>query len=128
MLQFSTPLRNARLDAIDATIGRPTLEIRAGKMPINCSTADSGRLLASLALPARWLAPAQNGVKQLTGRWKANAEASGIATYFRIINGGICHVQGSVGMSIEDMVVDNDSFQAGQEFTVQSFTISESNA
>jgi hypothetical protein len=78
-LQFSTAVRNARLDAIESTIGTaPILEIRSGSPPANCAAADTGTLLASMTLPSDWMAAASNGSKVKAGTWEdltANAGA-----------------------------------------------------
>ena len=50
-LQMSDNVRNARLDAMEVTVGTaPTLEIRTGSPPANCAAADSGSVLATLDL------------------------------------------------------------------------------
>ncbi|MFN8996143.1 MAG: hypothetical protein ACK5X3_21090, partial [Pseudomonadota bacterium] len=62
--QFDVASRNAALDAIETTVGvSPTLEIRSGAPPANCASADTGTVLATLALPADWLANAASGSK-----------------------------------------------------------------
>lgn len=67
-LQFSVAVRNAQLDVFETTVGAsPTLEIRSGAAPADCATADSGTLLASLPLPADFMAAASGGVKALSG-------------------------------------------------------------
>jgi len=59
MLQYSQPVLNAKLDAIEATIGvSALLKFYSGAMPANCAAAATGVLLGSTALPADWLAAA----------------------------------------------------------------------
>ena len=61
--QFDVASRNAALDAIETTAGAsPTLEIRSGAPPANCAAADTGTVLASLALPSDWMANAASGI------------------------------------------------------------------
>lgn len=131
-LQFSTAVRNARLDAIETAIGASAvLKIRTGAVPANVGAADSGTVLATLALPADWMAAASGGIKALAGTWQdASADATGMAAHFRIYaaDGSTAHAQGTVGTSGTDMIVDNTSFAAGQTFTVSSFTLTEANA
>lgn len=126
--QFSTAARNASLDAIETAIGAsPTLEIRTGAAPANAAAADSGTLLASMALPADWLAAASGGSKSLLGTWQdAAADAAGTAGHFRIKAGATCHIQGSVTASGGggDMTLDNVVIAAGQQITITAFTIS----
>lgn len=130
-IQFSVSVRNARLDATETAIGAsPTLEIRSGTVPANCAAADTGTLLASVALPADWMAAASGGVKSMLGTWQdLSADAAGTAGHYRIKQGATCHVQGTVTISGGggDMTVDNVSFAVGQVFTVTSFTLTEGN-
>lgn len=133
-LQFSTTVRNARLDTIESTISTsPILEIRTGAPPANCATADSGTLLASLALPSDWMGAASSGTKAKSGTWQdASADGTGIAGHFRIKNnaGSVVHMQGTCGAlsSGADMELDNTNLSAGQTFTVDTFIITEANA
>lgn len=129
-VQLSTAVRNARLDAIETTISTsPTLEIRTGAVPANCAAADSGTVLATLTLPSDWMAAASGGAKALSGTWQdTSADATGTAAHFRIKQGATCHIQGTVGTTGTDMIVDSVSFTAGQQFTVTAFTLSDGNA
>lgn len=66
--QFSTAARNASLDAIETAIGTsPILRIRSGAAPANCAAARTGTVLATMNLPADWLAAAASGSKGLLG-------------------------------------------------------------
>jgi len=96
--QFDVASRNAALDASEATGGAgPPLEIRSGSPPANCASADTGTVLATLALPADWLAAAANGAKTLLGTWQdLSADAAGVAGHFRLKGGGNCRIQGLV--------------------------------
>jgi hypothetical protein len=97
-LQKSVRVRNAELDAIEATVGAsPSLELRTGTQPANCAAADTGSVLATIALPANWMADAVSGVKALAGSWAGTAGANGNVGHFRIKGtGGVCDLQGSV--------------------------------
>jgi hypothetical protein len=133
-LQFSTTVRNARLDAIETAVGATAvLKIRTGAAPANCGTADSGTVLATLTLPSDWMAAASGGSKAKSGTWQdAAADATGTAAHWRLYasDGTTCHAQGTVTATGGggDMTVDNTSFATGQSFTVSSFTITEGNA
>lgn len=51
-IQFSTAIRNAMANQIEATAGAsPTLEIRTGAPPANTGAADTGSLRCSRARP-----------------------------------------------------------------------------
>lgn len=132
-LQYSVGVRNARLDAVETTIGTtPILEIRTGAPPVNCAAADSGTVLATVNLPSDWMAAASSGSKSKSGTWQdLSADASGTAAHFRIKDSGgsTCHMQGTVTMSGGggDMIVDNTNFATGQVFTVVNFTLTAGN-
>lgn len=133
-IQHSVAVRNARLDAIESTIGTaPILEIRTGAQPANCAASDSGTLLASITLPSDWMAGAASGSKAKSGTWQdSSANATGTAGHFRIKDSGgtTCHQQGSVTVTGGggDLQVDNTSFATGQSFTVTAYTLTEGNA
>lgn len=137
MAQFSTTVRNARLDAIESTIGTaPTLEIRTGAAPANCAAADSGTLLVSMALPSDWMAAAASGAKALAGTWQDTAaDATGTAGHYRIKQGATCHMQGTVSQRAADggsgeLQLDQATagIVAGQQVTISAFTWTEGGA
>lgn len=133
-LQYSTSVRNAKLDAVETTIGTaPIMRIRTGAPPATCATADSGTVLATLTLPSDWMAAASGGSKAMSGTWQdSSADNAGTAGHFRIYDsaGTTCHIQGTVTATGGggDMTVDNTSFAAGQSFSVTSFTITAGNS
>src|SRR4051812_47178823 len=88
-LQYSVPVRNAKLDAVETTIGTlPIIEFRTGAPPADCATAASGTLLAQSALPSDWLAAASAGAKAKSGAWALTGVGSGTICYFRIYDSG----------------------------------------
>lgn len=129
-VQFSVAVRNARLDAIEAAIGAsPTLELRTGAPPANCAAADTGTVLATIALPADWMDPAAGGAKALAGTWQdLTADASGSFGHFRIKQGGACGFQGTCGTGGADLVMDSASVMAGQQVSIVSFNLTEGGA
>lgn len=131
-LQYSTAVRNAKLDAIETAIGvSAIMTIRTGAAPANCAAANSGTVVATLNLPSDWMANAASGSKSMTGTWQdTSADATGTAAHFRIHDSTAttCHIQGTVGTSAADLIVQNTSFSAGQAFTITSFTITDNNA
>ena len=61
-MQYSVTVRNARLDAVESSIGTtPILKIFDGTMPANCAAADAGTVLATCTLPSDWMAAASSG-------------------------------------------------------------------
>ncbi|MHC2488698.1 hypothetical protein ACVII0_002490 [Sinorhizobium meliloti] len=133
-LQYSVAVRNAKLDAVETAIGAsPILKIRTGAPPANCAAADTGTVLATLTLPADWMATAANGTKAKAGTWEdTSADAAGTAGHYRIYasDGITCHEQGTVTATGGggDMTVDNVVFASGQAFTVTSYTKTAGNA
>lgn len=130
-LQYSVTVRNARLDVVESTIGAsPVLEIRSGAPPVNCAAADTGTVLATVNLPADWMAAASAGSKSKSGTWQdLSADASGTAGYFRFKQGGTCHMQGTCTITGGggDMILDNTNFAVGQVFTVVNFALTAGN-
>lgn len=133
-LQFSTDVRNARLDAIESTIGTsPVLKLRTGAPPANCGSGDSGTVCATMTLPSNWLGDAGSGQKSLAGTWEdLGADAAGTIAHFRIYDSGgsTCKVQGTVTITGGggDMTLDNNVVAVGQKITITSATFTEGNA
>lgn len=131
-LQYSTAVRNARLDAVETTIGTSAImRIRTGSVPATCATADAGTVVATLNLPSDWMAAASSGTKAMSGTWQdTSADATGTAAHFRIYDsaGTTCHMQGTVGTSGTDLIVDSTSFTSGQSFSITAFTLTAANA
>lgn len=133
-LQYSVRVRNARLDAVESTIGTSAImKIRTGAKPANCAAADSGTVLATLALPSDWMNAASSGSKNKAGVWSdLSADSSGLAGHFRIYDSGgaTCDIQGSVSAigAGGDMEIDNPDLVATQLFTITAFNIIAGNA
>lgn len=133
-IQLSVAVRNARLDVIETTIGTSAvLKIFTGSAPATCATADSGTVLATVALPSDWMANASSGTKAKSGTWQdTSADNSGTAGYYRIYESTAttCHEQGTVTVTGGggDMTVDSVSFTAGQSFTISTKTQTDGNA
>src|SRR5215813_2143581 len=131
-LQLSTTVRNARLDAIETTIGTSAImRVRTGAAPADCGTADSGTVLATLNLPSDWMAAASSGSKAKSGTWQdTSADNTGTAAHFRIYDSGgtTCHIQGTVGLGSGDLIRDNTSIASGQSVTITTFTLTDGDA
>jgi hypothetical protein len=133
-IQLSVAVRNARLDAIETAIGASAiLKIRTGAAPADCAAADSGTVLATLNLPADWMAAAAAGAKAKTGTWQdAAADAAGTAAHFRLYatDGTTCHLQGTLTITGGggDMTLDNNVIAVGQVVTITGFTLTDNNA
>lgn len=135
-VQLSAAVRNGRLDALETAIGvGAVLKIRTGSAPANCAAADAGTVLASMTLPSDWMAAANSGQKAMSGTWQTlSASNTGSAAngHFRLYasDGTTCHMQGSVTATGNggDMTLDNVSIVAGQQVSVTSFTLTDSNS
>ncbi|MDQ3070085.1 MAG: hypothetical protein M3R55_10200 [Acidobacteriota bacterium] len=128
-LQFSAAVRNAFLDAIETAIGASAiLKIRSGAAPANVATADAGTVLATMALPADYLANAATGTKAKSGTWSdPTADAAGTAAHFRIYatDGATAHLQGTVTATGGggDLTLDNVVLALNQLVTITGFTL-----
>ena len=128
--KYSVPAMNSALDAIETAIGASAiLKIRSGSAPSNCAAADSGTVLATINLPADWMAAASAAVKSMLGTWQdASADAAGTAGHFRVYatDGTTCHIQGTITATGGggDMTLDNTNIATGQQISITSFTIS----
>jgi hypothetical protein len=134
-MEKSAAVRNAQLDAIETTVGvSPTLKLRSGAKPTHTSDADSGTVIATMALPSDWMAAATAGVKGLAGTWQdtaADAANAGGTMHWRLYDSGAtCHLQGTVtvtggGGEIE---LQNLTINAGQAINITAFNITAAGA
>jgi hypothetical protein len=133
-LQLSVAVRNARLDAIETTVGvSAVLKILSGSAPANCATANSGTVLVTMSLPSDWMSAAASGSKAMLGTWQdTSADAAGTAGYFRIYasDGTTCGMQGTVTATGGggDLTLDNTNIAAAQSVTVTSFSLTDANS
>lgn len=132
-VQLSVSVRNAKLDAMETTIGTAAvLKIFTGAQPANCAAANSGTELVSITLPSDWMAAASSGSKAKSGTWQATASGTGTAAHYRLYasDGTTCHSQGSVTATGGggDLTLDNTSIASGQTVTISTFSWTEGNA
>lgn len=127
---YSVGLRNAMANAYETYIGTgPIMKLRSGAKPANAAAADSGTVLATIALPADWMGDAVAGVKALIGLWRdTGADAAGTVGHYRLYksDGVTCDEQGTVTLTGGggDMTMDNTTLTAGQQVDVTSFNMS----
>lgn len=127
-LAYSTTLRNAMLDAITtAAGGSALLRIYDGTRPATGGSATT--LLAELTCNATFAPSAASGVLTLNSITQdSSANATGTATWFRIVTSGATFVlDGNVGTSGSDLNLTTTSIVSGQPVSVTSFAISEGN-
>jgi hypothetical protein len=133
-LQYSTTVRNSKLDAVETAIGTsPLMRIRTGSAPANCAAADTGTVLAELSLPSDWMAAASSGSKSKSGTWQdTSANNTGTAAHFRVYDtaGTTAHIQGTVTATGGggDLTLDSVSITTGQQVTITTFTLTAGNA
>ena len=133
-LQYSTAVRNAKLDAIETTIGATAiLRIYSGAKPATPATAASGTLLAEMTLPTDWMAAASSGSKSKSGTWTvASAGASGTAGYFRILDstGTTTGIQGECTdtAGAGPLKLSSTAVVSGEPVTIATFTLTDNNA
>lgn len=127
-LAYATTLRNAMLDEITTAAGNAALlRIYDGSRPATGGTATT--LLAELTCGTPFAAGASSGVLTLGSITQdASANASGTATWFRIVtSGGTFVLDGNVGTSGSDLNLTTTTITSGQPVSVTSFTITEGN-
>lgn len=128
-IQLSVATRNGMLDAWETETGASAiLKVRTGAQPATCATADSGTVLATLSLPADYMAAASSGTKAKSGTWEdLSADATGTAAHFRVYksDAATCTLQGNITATGGggDMEVSTVSFTAGDTVTVTTFTL-----
>jgi hypothetical protein len=128
-LAYSVAARNAQLDAITTAVGNAgLLRIYDGSRPATGGTATT--LLAELTCGTPFAASAASGVLTLGAITQdASANATGTATWFRIVTSGGTHViDGNVGTSGSDLNLNTTSIVSGATVSVTSFTITGGNA
>lgn len=123
----------AALDAITAkfTGGAGTIEIRTGAPEATTLTADSGTKLATLTLSATaFAASTDSGTTGLATAVAnaitsdTNAANSGTAGHFRAkSNAGVVIIQGTVGTSAADMILNTTTITAGDTVACTNWTV-----
>lgn len=135
-LQLSTGMRNAMMDGtpLQTIFNSGSLEIRNGTKPADPDDAPSGTVLATFALPADCFNPAAAGAITRLGTWQdASADAAGTATWFRIMEstdgGGSSSTDARIDGDVTatsgggDLELDNIVIGAGQQVTINTFTL-----
>lgn len=127
-IQFAQTTGHAMLDAIETDIGAsPNLYLRSGAQPSTCAGADTGTLIASIAMGADTFANAASWAKAIAATISdLSADNAGTLGHWRIkTSGGTVKLQGSITATGGggDMTVDNTNVTAGQQIDVTSFAI-----
>jgi len=137
-LQYSVAVRNAQLDAWEATIGTaPIMRFYDGVNPVDCASVPTANEIANGSLPLDWSNAASAGAKTILGGpftvtgLPAASTGTAILAY-RLYNsaGTVCHEQGTVTVtgSGGDMTMDNVSIADTQTMNVNVLTRTSGNA
>lgn len=125
-LKVAVATRNAMLDAITTAVGsNGLLRIYSGTQPAGPGTAITTQtLLAELACSATFAAGASSGVLTASAiSSDSAANASGTATWYRLCtSGGTGVVDGTVGTTSSDLVLNTTSIVSGGPVAVTAFT------
>jgi hypothetical protein len=130
-LRLSTALRNEVLDnGLNATFNGHRLDIYSGSQPTTADTAPTGTLLCTITLPADVFSAASGGTISKSGVWSGTASATGTAGYARLrrttdagtTNTTDIRIDGTLGTTGTDFIIDNASIQSGATITVSSFS------
>ncbi len=123
-MEITIAARNAAGTALTDLLGSGSIEIRTGTSP-GVDSAATGTLLATLPLSATafgtWAAGSAtaNAITQ-----DASADATGTAGYFRALNSGSgAVIDGDVGTSCTDMILNSVAITAGATVDVTSWVI-----
>lgn len=100
-LQRSVAARDNANNGYSTALGTTgvTLVLFTGAPPATCAVADSGTILATLALPSSPLGVSSFGVISKAGTWTGAGTTGGVAGYYRLkASGGACVEQGTVAI------------------------------
>lgn len=129
-LKYSNGTRDAQQQGLITYAGSGAIiHIYDGTQPSNANTAISGQtLLVSLAISGAF-GTDSNGTITLSSVTNGTAVASGTAQFFRITKSDNTTVvmDGSVGTSSADMILNNTSIANGQTVSISSGTIIRAN-
>jgi len=129
-LKYSNGTRDAQQQGLIVYAGTGALiKIYNGTQPANANTAISTQtLLVSLPVSGSF-GTDSNGTITLSAVTSAVAVATGTADFFRIFksDGTTVVMDGSVGTSGTDMILDNTSIATGQTVSITSGTIIRAN-
>lgn len=130
---ITTAARNAAADAVVDLVdvgGAGSLRIYDGTAPADANAAlSSNTLLANLAMSATAFGSAAAGVATAAAITQdSSADATGTATFFRILagNGTTVVMQGSVGTASADLILNSVAISSGAAVSVSSLTYTQS--
>jgi hypothetical protein len=127
---ISNAARNAMVNALttllDAGAGAATIKIYTGTQPAGPGTAVGAQvLLGTLTCSDPAFPTGSNGVATASAiTADSSADATGTATWFRALDSNaVAIIDGSVGTSAADLILDSVSIVAGGTISVTSWVI-----
>ena len=129
-LKYSNGTRNAQQNGLITYAGSNALiNIYAGSQPANANTAISGQTLLVTLTVTGTFGTDSNGTITLSSVANGTAVATNTATFFRITksDGTTVVMDGSVGISDADLVLNNTSIATGQVVSISAGTIIRAN-
>jgi len=127
-LRLNTALASAWANSIINNTSHPamanggTLDIYSGTQPATADTAPSGTKLWTATLATTNFASASGSAVSLSGTKSATAIASGTATWARWTKGALV-IDGSVGTTGTDFIVNTTSMASGTSYTLTAATL-----
>lgn len=129
-LKYSNGTRNAQQQGLITYAGsNAIIRIYNGSQPANANTAISTQtLLAALTVTGSF-GTDSNGTLTISSVASTTAVASGTASFFRIVksDGTTVVMDGSIGTSDADMVVNTTTITSGENVQISSGTIIRNN-
>lgn len=120
-------IRNAWVDALTTRAGASALlRIYTATRPATGAAVGGATLLAELTCNATFAPAGSGGVLTLNAiAPDTNANATGTAAWFRIVqsNGTTFVLDGSVGTSAADLILNSLAIAAGAQVSISSFTV-----
>lgn len=129
-LKYSNGTRDAQQQGLIVYAGTAAIiHIYSGTQPANANTAISTQTLLVALNVSGSFGTDSNGTITLSSVTSATAVATGTASFFRITKSDNSTVvmDGSVGTSGTDMILDNVSIATGQTVSITSGTIIRAN-
>ena len=129
-LKYSNGTRNAQQNGLITYAGSNALiNIYAGSQPANANTAISGQTLLVTLTVTGTFGTDSNATITLSSVANGTAVATNTATFFRITksDGTTVVMDGSVGISDADLVLNNTSIATGQVVSISAGTIIRAN-
>jgi hypothetical protein len=125
--KFANVSVNAEADALARLLDNGYLRLYSGTQPATADTALSGNtLLAELRFAATSAAAASAGVLTFSAITSdTSADATGTAAFYRALksDGTSVVMDGSVGTSSADLVLNSTAIQSGAQVDVTSFAL-----